>query len=96
MALHKDIVLNTGVVANYHRLTGVMINQMHSEVILHFAVYVDAAARVNKDPVQVFNIAIRGDDYTHNFSLNKFVKNPFALAYDYLKTTEDYKDATDI
>ena len=95
MALCKEIDLGKGIKANYHRISN-MVVIVNKEIQIIIASYVDKEQREEeKLPVEegqepIFNV-ITTDVVTAPYSEDFNVKE----AYEYLKTTDKYKDAED-
>ena len=95
MALKKEIVLDNGIITNYHRI--VSINKItNNSIIIEIASYTSREKREeekqaleNKTEMNVF-INTRYINKEYDEKLN--VVN----AYDYLKTLEDFIESEDI
>lgn len=88
MALGKDKILDTGITASYHKITDVSATSIIVEV------YKDGTARgAGSKPVTGMNYPI--DGFTED-ELKLEGNSPLVLAYEYLKTLDDYSDATDV
>ena len=95
MALCKEIDLGKGVKANYHRIKSMVII-VNQEIQILVSSYTDKQQREEeKVPVEegqepifnsIFNEVIYAP-YTEDFNVKE--------AYEYLKTTDKYKDAED-
>lgn len=89
MALLKSIRQTDGVVTNYHRIlfTQSTINSHNSIVV---ASYVDKEARnMELSEIRPYKITKTYEkEYVENMTIED--------AYDYLKTLEEFEDATDI
>lgn len=92
MALLKKIELDNGVTVNYHRI--VSINKItNKSIVIEVASYTSEEKRQEE-------LAKEGqvmDIYIHTTYLNKEYNETDVITdlYDYLKTTEKFKDAED-
>ena len=92
MALLKKIELDNGVTVNYHRI--VSINKItNKSIVIEVASYTSDEKRQEE-------LAKEGqamDIYIHTTYLNKEYNETDVITdlYDYLKTTEKFKDAED-
>ena len=92
MALKKEIQLENGVIVNYHRI--VSINKItNNSTIIEVASYTSEEKRLEETEKagQEMNIFIHTEyiqvEYDENNSIKDF--------YEYLKTTDRFKDAKD-
>lgn len=92
MALKKQIELKNGVIVNYHRI--VSINKVTNHVnIIEVASYISETKRqeeiqklANNEPMNIFiNTNYISVDYEEAKNIKDY--------YEYLKTTEKFKDA---
>lgn len=95
MALGKEINLNSGITVNYHRIVSVNNITNHASII-EIASYTSEEKRLeekeklaNKEPMDIF-ISTEYLSTEYNKELN--VDN----GYEYLKTTDKFKDSKDI
>lgn len=96
MALKKEIILDNGIVLNYHRVASVN-NITNQTSIIEVASYINEAQRQKE--IDWYKATVKGDmkvfinaqfietDYDKNLNVDN--------AYDYLKTLEQFKDAED-
>lgn len=95
MAIQKEIVLENGITVKYHRVVSVNNITNHASLI-EVASYTSAEKReeekeklANNEPMNIFiNTEYLNIDYDKDMNVLN--------AYDYLKTQEKYKDATDV
>lgn len=95
MALQKEITLDNGITVNYHRVVGVNSITNHATII-EIGSYTSGEKReeekeklANNEPMNIFiNTEYLNIDYDKDMNVLN--------AYDYLKTQEKYKDATDV
>lgn len=95
MAIQKEITLDNGITVNYHRIVSVNNITNHASLI-EVASYTSAEKReeekeklANNEPMNIFiNTEYLNIDYDKDMNVLN--------AYDYLKTQEKYKDATDV
>ena len=97
MALKKQIELENGIIVNYHRI--VSINKItNSSIIIEVASYTSEEKR--QEEIEYYNLT------EENKSMNVFIDTTYLNKeynetdtikdlYDYLKTTEKFKDALD-
>lgn len=95
MAIKKKIILENGIITNYHRIVSLnkIINKSN---IIEVASYTDEIKRKdeenaieNSEPMNVFiNTSYIQIPYDENMTI--------ANAYDYLKTLDNFKKAKDI
>ena len=92
MALIKKVELENGVIVNYHRI--VSINKItNKSIVLEVGSYTSEEKRqeeIEKDG-QEMNIFIDTTYMSIDYDENKEIKD----FYDYLKTTDKFKDAED-
>lgn len=98
MALLKKIILDNGIPVNYHRI--VSINKItNNATIIEIASYVDEDQRQKE--IDYYNST------EENKSMNVFINTDYIQKdyvedenieelYEYLKTTDKFKDSTDI
>ena len=92
MALMKKIELENGVIINYHRIVSINKVTNHS-IILEVASYTSEEKRLEEiekegEPMNIFiDTTFIEIDYDEDKSIKDF--------YDYLKTTDKFKDAID-
>ena len=92
MALQKAIILENGIIVKYHRIvnTNILVN---NSITIEVGSYIDATQR-NKEKQNI--------DNTNIFINTTFIDMPYKEsitieeAYDYLKTLDMFKDATDV
>ena len=93
MALSKKIELENGITVNYHRI--VSINKItNSAIIIEVASYISKAKRLEEIEKQGQEMNIFIDTTYLNKEYNE--TDTIQDLYDYLKTTEKFKDAEDI
>lgn len=97
MALKKQLELENGVIVNYHRI--VSINKItNNSIIIEVASYISEVKR--QEEIEYYN------SVEENKTMNVFIDTTFLNKeynetdtikdlYDYLKTTEKFKDAED-
>lgn len=97
MALKKQLELENGVIVNYHRI--VSINKItNNSIIIEVASYISEVKR--QEEIEYYN------SVEENKIMNVFIDTTFLNKeynetdtikdlYDYLKTTEKFKDAED-
>lgn len=98
MALQKKIELENGVIVNYHRI--VSINKItNNQTIIEVGSYTLKEKRQeeidyynSKDENKSMNVFIDTTYITLEYDENKIIED----YYDYLKTTDKFKDAEDI
>lgn len=95
MALQKEIVLDSGITVNYHRVVSVNNITNHASII-EVASYTSKEKReeekeklANNEPM---NIYIETEYISTEYVETMNVVN----AYDYLKQIDKYKDSTDV
>lgn len=92
MALKKEIILNNGVITNYHRIVS-LNNITNVSTIIEVASYTSKEKREEeKDAIEnatEMNVFIDtkyiNKEYTENLTIKE--------AYEYLKTLDEFKDA---
>ena len=101
MALKKEIVLDNGITVNYHRIVGLSKITNQSNII-------EVASYTSKEKREEEKEAIKkGQETGEAISTNIFIDTTYINkeysedetikdAYEYLKTTDKYKDAEDI
>lgn len=95
MALEKQIVLTNGVVINYHRVVSL-------NIITNWANIIEVCGYTSKEKRQEEKDAFGKDVPIDVYMETEYISIPYDqtmnidLAYEYLKTTEKYKDATDV
>lgn len=98
MALQKDLLLSTGVTANYWRVTKISIDIDAGSVNIDVSLYLNKTVRENgSDPI--YNQSFMTDiDANLNDELNTGFKtgNAMQASYDFLKTTNYLLDAIDV
>lgn len=101
MALKKEIELKNGIVVNYHRI--VSINKITNyNTIIEIASYTNEEKRQEEAEAikqgQETGSAIPIDIFINTTYLSKeYVENEtIKQLYDYLKTTDNFKDAKDV
>lgn len=101
MALKKEIELENGIVLNYHRITS--INKVTNNVtIIEVSSYISERQRQKEQETieegQKTTEAISMDVFIETTYINKeYVENETIKdLYEYLKTTEKFKDAEDV
>ena len=98
MALQKQIKLDNGITTNYHRI--VSINKItNNSIIIEVGSYISKEKREeeiayyeNTDPEKSMNVFIDTTYITADYDENKTIQD----LYEYLKTTNKFKDAEDI
>ena len=96
MALKKDIVLDNGIILNYHRVTSVN-NITNSSSIIEVSSYINEEQREKErlwyegDCQGSFNVLINAKFYLTEYNKNLNVDS----AYEYLKTLEIFEGAED-
>lgn len=95
MAIQKEIVLDNGITVNYHRIVSVNNITNHASII-EVGSYTNEEKR-NEEKEKLannerMNIYISTEYLNTEYDETMNVLN----AYDYLKTQEKYKDATDV
>lgn len=100
MALQKKIELENGIIVNYHRI--VSINKITNGItIIEVASYTSEEKRQEE-----LDVITQGQETGEAISMNVFIDTTFINKeynetdtikdlYDYLKTTEKFKDAED-
>ena len=93
MAIKKEIELENGIVVNYHRI--VSINKItNKSLIIEVASYISEKKRqeeIEKEG-QEMNIFIETTYLSKEYNETDTIKD----LYEYLKTTEKFKDAEDV
>ena len=89
MALIKKIELENGVTVNYHRIVSINKVTNHS-IILEVASYTSEEKRLEEN-CESMNIFIDTMYIEVEYDENKMIKD----FYNYLKTTDEFKDAVD-
>lgn len=101
MALKKEIVLDNGITVNYHRIVSLSKITNQSNII-------EVASYTSKEKREEEKEAIKkGQEAGEAISTNIFIDTTYINkeysedeiiedAYEYLKTTDKYKDAEDI
>ena len=97
MALSKDIVLDNGITLNYHRIDSTS-NITNKISIIRVVSYINKEQR-NKEKewdethnIESVNLFLNDKCYTKDYDKNLNVD----IAYEYLKTLDDFIDAKDI
>lgn len=93
MALNKKIELENGIITNYHRI--VSINKItNSAIIIEVGSYISEEKRQEEieKQGQEMNIFIETTYLNKEYNEDDTIKD----LYDYLKTTEKFKDAEDV
>lgn len=98
MALKKQIELNNGIVLNYHRI--VSINKItNNAIIIEVASYISENKRQEEIDYynstkenKKMNVFIDTTYVNKEYSENETIKD----LYEYLKTTDKFKDAKDV
>ena len=93
MALIKEIILENGITTNYHRVVSVNNITNHASII-EVASYVNEEKRKeeieklkNKEPMNIFiHTEYLSIDYVQNLNVD--------TAYEYLKTLDKFKNAS--
>lgn len=94
MALKKKIELDNGVIVNYHRI--VSINKItNNSNIIEVASYTSEEKR--QEEIEAIQNGTNMNVFIHTTYLNKEYSEDETIKdlYDYLKTTEKFKDAED-
>ena len=95
MALKKEIELDNGVVVNYHRI--VSINKITNGCnIIEIASYTNEGKR--QQEIEAIENATAMNVFIHTEFLNKEYDENESIqdVYDYLKTTDKFKDAENV
>lgn len=93
MALEKNIALDSGVTATYHKIMKVELNQIEDITKIQIGYYLDAAsAAAGKDPLKTEWIT----KPTAITLVEMGVSNPVALSYTFLKTLAEFDAASDV
>ena len=95
MALKKEITLDNGIIVNYHRI--VSLNKITNQAnIIEVASYTSEEKRAeeqayysNEETDKEMNVFINTIYFNKEYDENETIEN----AYEYLKTTEEFKDA---
>lgn len=98
MALQKEIKLNNGIVLNYHRI--VSINKItNNSTIIEVASYINKSERQKEidyynstEEEKSMNVFIETNYIEKEYNETDTIED----LYSYLKSTEQYKDATDV
>lgn len=98
MALQKEITLDNGIKVNYHRI--VSINKItNNSTIIEVASYINKSERQKEidyynstEEEKSMNVFIEANYIDKEYSEDENIKD----IYDYLKTTEMFKNAEDI
>ena len=98
MALQKEIVLDNGVIVNYHRI--VSINKItNNSIIIEVASYTSEEKRqeeieyyASSELDKSMNVFIDTTYINTDYDENKTIQD----LYNYLKTTDKFKDAEDV
>lgn len=95
MGLQKEIILDSGITVNYHRIVSVN-NIVNHASIIETASYTNQEKRIEEINKKVSHapINIFIDTEYINIPYNKELN--VDTAYEYLKTTEKYKNSTDV
>ena len=93
MALNKKIELNNGIIVNYHRIVSIY-KITNSEIIIEVGSYTSKEKREEEieKQGQEMNIFIETTYLNKDYEENDNIKD----LYEYLKSTEMFKNATDI
>ena len=94
MALKKNLILDNGVIVNYHRI--VSVNKItNNSNIIEIASYTSKEKRQEEQEAikhaRLMNVFIDTTFMNKEYNENETIKD----LYDYLKTTEKFKDADD-
>lgn len=101
MALKKEIELENGIILNYHRITS--INKVTNNItVIEVSSYINEAQRQKEQEA-----LIQGQEMGEAFPINVLIETTFMTKeytedetikdlYEYLKTTEKFKDAEDV
>lgn len=92
MALIKEIKLENGIVVNYHRI--VSLNKITNvSNIIEIASYTDKEKRIEEinDKTHTINIYINTDYINKDYNELETISD----CYNFLKTTEKFKDSID-
>ena len=98
MALQKKIELKSGIVVNYHRI--VSINKItNNTTLIEIASYINSEKRKEEEDYynsteenKTMNVFINTTFINKEYAEDETIKD----LYDYLKTTELFKDAEDV
>lgn len=88
MALIKKIELDNGVIVNYHRIVSINKITNHS-IVLEIGSYTSGEKRQEEIENQEMNVFIDTTYMSVDYDESKEIKD----FYDYLKTTDEFKDA---
>jgi hypothetical protein len=94
MALIKEIVLDSGIPVNYHRVVSVNNITNHASII-EVASYTSAEKRKEEKTALQNNEGMNVFIYTEYMSIPYNAEMNVNSAYEYLKTIEKYSDAED-
>lgn len=101
MALKKEIELENGIILNYHRITS--INKVTNNItVIEVSSYINEAQRQKEQEA-----LIQGQEMGEAIPMNVLIESTFINKeyiedetikdlYEYLKTTEKFKDAEDV
>lgn len=95
MALDKQIVSESGVPLNYHRIVGISIYTNVQNIIEVRSYTSEEKRKEEADAVAtdgVMNVYSEGEYYVTPYEQSMTIKN----AYEYLKTLSKFEDAKDI
>ena len=98
MALQKEIILNNGIITNYHRIvnTSILVN---NSITIEIASYMNDIER-NKEKESILNSS--SEDEINVFINTIFINMPYKESitieecYEYLKTLDTFKNSIDI
>lgn len=98
MALYKEIELESGIIVTYHRI--VSLNKITNKVnSIEVASYINEKKRreeedyyESEDPNKTMNVFIDTTYISKDYDADEAIED----TYDFLKTTDKFKDAEDI
>lgn len=98
MALQKEIILNNGIITNYHRIvnTSILVN---NSITIEIASYMNDIER-NKEKESILNSS--SEDEINVFINTIFINMPYKESitieetYEYLKTLDTFKDSINV
>jgi hypothetical protein len=96
MALQRSYELDTGVTADYWRITALSFSTIDRAVSITVSLYLNEAAKTGgKTPVHAENRVFSGEDYFAQDSALE-TTNIIAHAYTFLKTLAFFSSAVDV
>ena len=89
MGLQFEKTLDTGMVAEYWKITQLFVDLINQEATVYMFLYKDQTARqAGKKHIQVYPYQLGGDFYPFTIA-NLDTKNPVKAAYDQLKVLKN-------